>query len=253
MTGHIFKKTSLALFLLCLTAGLWSCSTQRGGGRKKEAQLLQQAVHETQQSRWLDTRWSVETAGVRLKGQLKVIADSCVWLSAQFFGMEAARVFITPEETKILMPMMKQYCSLDDLPEAQGLSSGLQAILLHRIHIPGKEEATLDDFTVEKDDAGGWKLSRDESFGHLCYHFDKDLQFVRTEAELSGQAVNVDYSGFDDGGFPTTLRLETPADGKSIVLTYTRPDRDTRPDIKMNVPATYTPVPLAGVLKSIGL
>lgn len=104
-------------------AALPSCKTKRptdsgitepAGGKIETAQeLLQKIKENTPVYRTLNIRFSAKVKTAKnensLRGKLKIRNDSCVWVSALPFGIEAFRLLATQNETALLSYLDKKY------------------------------------------------------------------------------------------------------------------------------------------------
>ncbi len=248
------KRNIIPLVVISLLAVvLHGCGTQKNISVHRDEAKLEQALRQINSStHTLDARYTVQTGSLPIKGQIKIQEDSCLWLSAQFLGMEAGRGLLTDNSLQIIYRMQKVGFTLDSWEFFPLVRRCANAILLHKIILPSGKEPVISDFIAARTDDGGWQLIRHESPADISYFLDGQLQLISSRCTIDGHEITASYSSFEEG-FPTHIVLSAPKDNFSAELNLSRIVRNGSLNIDFNIPQGYSEAPVGQLLKMLHL
>jgi hypothetical protein len=249
-------------FLLLTLAFLFSACgatrTDETTGKVATEPRTAQFLVKKLQSRHLDdvermsaqTRIFVEGDGQSMSANANIVwvRDSAIWLNVKKFGLEAARVLVTPDSVFMINRLSKTWYSksLESLQAEYQLPAGfdlLQDFLLGRAWIDGDIEMTSDI------DEGLHRLAGSNGVTAADYRLEEGSFLLRRETFLQPRtARNISFS-FDNyqkikhaGLYPLlrTIRAFSPeTKDVQFELEFLHVDFNTPAPYRFEIPATY--------------
>lgn len=199
---------------------------------------------------------------------LRLARDSALQLSVQpFLGVELFRVELTTDSVRILDRINKRYLVenyADFLTQIQGPNYyNFQALFTNHLFLLGKREvgpADYRSFELTREGASAELVAKGPHGVVSTFGIDRD-ETIRstTVADASGNyALSWDYDDFREVGnqiFPMLMRAELVKEGESLGgldIRYSRIKLDEPVSWDFSIPAKYTRVTMAELLKMIG-
>lgn len=249
------KHTTVVYILsvVVIMSTVYSCSTQKKAAGRREQDKLEQAISQINNAtQSIDAKYTIPVGSIKLKGQVRILEDSCIWLSAQFLGMEAGRALLTDNSAEVIYRLQRQYFRMEGQPWLSTVRNCANAILLHKIILPDGKKAMLSDFISVKQEDGSWQLIRHESFGDIIYCIDSQLQLTESRCTVNGHEAVTRYSVFEEG-FPTHIAITAATDKLSTELVFNKIERNGKPDVNFSVPDGYQSAPIDLLYKMLPL
>ena len=236
----IFSLLALAFVFL-----LTSCHTSRKvvgsqtGGKSAQA-CFESVVAGTFKYEALQSKVKYSLGSSSLSGKLCLESGQrlCLQVNAPIVGFEVARVEASQDSVLLVDKYDKLYTVLHlaDLYQIAEISGGemeaLECIMLGRIYIPGKGQATNRDFKsliwstpTQSDGTPGNVEGRYQGKDFtLCYTIDGSGLLVSTQLIVGGKSALWEYASYTDAGkgrmIPTRETITaTNADQQSIQAT----------------------------------
>lgn len=250
-------RNYLLLFLTC-TLLTTACNTPRKTTGKTEKgmtarSVLQQMAAQELNPEWFSSRIRVAyddgEQSVSGSATLRMQKDELVWMSIKKFGLELARVKVTPDSVYVLDRINREYTieSLDYLASSYGLPanlSGLQDFLLGNAVLLDGQKHELQNLGPT------YQLSAPTPNPASTYWVDAAGFFLRKMAFVDAendQQVEVMLDGFapagDQANFPYLRNLSI--NGRSlgqmeIGLEFSKIEVDVPQSISFDIPSKYT-------------
>lgn len=270
------------VWVLILSVGLFACRSTEKVGRKnhREHRVIHQEPvgfdriiangcdYHSFSSR-IHLKMKIGTRSFSSAGSLKIIHDRMFWLSLQpLAGIEMFRVVVTNDSIYVLNKVNQKYSAESlsryraKLPVDISLS-GLEALFLNRLFIPGERSVNLTDarrFDYRLAEDGPELSPRKQREIKSTFRVDSEGLITRTELGLHSYRLFWDYRAFEKqrgGWFPTRSEIAIEKDGirdwaKGSVA-YSRMIWDGVTDINLRIPLRYERIPLEYMLKSLKL
>ena len=201
--------------------------------------------------------------------ELKLVRDSALQLSVQpFLGIELFRMELTTDSVKILDRMNKRYLA-ENYAKLQGETPiefnfyNLQALFVNRLFLPGEQAVTKAAHRrFQWEAAGSDALLETQDRMDLRYQFrvDPEGKLLATHVQdANGQQglfwEYTDFRVFQKQLFPHQMVCELVSKGTSqgtIQLNYARMQLNGPLTMSFEIPAKYTRVTFAQIVKAIG-
>lgn len=266
----------IGLVLVGLLAG--SCKTTKKVTREGSAgtanrteffnRLERDAFHFKTLSARLKVDLDLPGKSVGSRVDLKMVNGEAFQLSVQpFLGIEVYRILVRTDSILVLDRLNKRYVA-ESLRALEGQTPvdfnfyNLQALFTNRIFMPGAEKVLPNmykRFTLTGADGGVGVGIRDAQGVSYRFDVDRENRLIRTEGtdRSDKYAVRWDYSDFRAAGdqlFPMRMRvrvLRGGTDQGGMELGFSRLETDKPIDLDFSVPARYTRIPFAEIVKSL--
>lgn len=263
---QLMKTAGSLLVATVLMCSLFSCSSSRKAARKSAAETrqIEQMIENSSTFKTLESKVTFRINGQSVAGQLRIAKDSCLWVSIQpFLGIEAFRVFITPDRKMVVIDRLNKQFAMQDLdqaplPEAASLLSILTHTLSNSIFLPETRLRSARDYQLSTRDDQSYRLSVPFEQNTLQYYFDRELNYVAADvySQYAGEPVHVEYSGFQGtpvGRFPYHMQATARVSDKiySLGCDFQRPVFDSAPRFDTSIPSNYQPFDLITLLKAL--
>lgn len=202
MKKHFLLYTGLVCLLL---AGTYSCKTRatqpathNGNGAKVRSteELWTHLNAQTPKYQNLNIKFAAQIKTAKndnnIRGKLKIRRDSCVWVSALPFGIEAARILATQTETGMILYLDKKYF--------QGGYELLGAQVGYTLNYP-MLEAALTGTPVFQADKSTYMFDDDGRNGYYFSPYPKNEfeKITEDKASPTDGAATVQALWFDAG------------------------------------------------------
>ncbi len=229
------KKLALMLSLAVMAVLMAGChssqSTLSKADRDAARQRYETAIDCNFGFQYLSAKAKYAMGSTSLSGRMYVHHGQWLCLTATVFGIEVARVEATPDQVTVVDKFDKIYTvlPLSETIAKLGLEKeakleAVEALLLGRIFVPGKGEATDDDFKQfawDKHDDGTLEGSFSGRKYTLSYTIDRSdrLSATSVKAPLVGATVQCAYSNpvaVGEGSVPGTEVLGGKMGSKSL-------------------------------------
>lgn len=247
---------AFTILLLCTMASCKSRKTTTETvteivGFEASTQLIEAAQHNWEHFNCkLNLEVLQNKSTMSAKGTLRMTRDSCIWLSVTYFGMEAARVFITKDSFYMMEKFGKRVSimPIDMIQTYSGANVGLHTL---QQMLLGKLIFDVEDKKVNTSQEQDWLLftyKNDSILMEQRFEFASLMpKELRVESIDSRAKIQVDYmDGVQQIGthlLPKNLVLNASAEGQKekmqLTIGIVTPEFPTDLNTQFAIPPSY--------------
>lgn len=252
-----FSQLSILLFAFCLVSAC-TATKKAGKGENVDKNITTQYLMQKLNEQAIDYEWFEGRSKMRyvdmtqnrsIKAVIRMRKDSLIWMSFQMFGIEGARVQMTPDSVYVLNRINKQYAIqplslVEEMINIPADFNALQALLIgNPVFYP---QATYN--LVTKDSS--YQLSTDTIL-NTTYNIEKENYRIKglTLQNESKQKVEMsfdDYQTLDNNRIFSMMRdifISSPNKGSaSVEIEYNKVTFDVPKSTSFDIPDSYEKV-----------